>query len=166
MVRVCVEDGFRKREGEEGRGGEGRGGEGREVVVVWGWLEMGWGWCWEVCEARSERFRFLSIDLCFPSRPSKPESIPPPPCASSHPYLTLPAFPHPLLSAPFLSPSPSLSLSLSRTSLSRLQFPLLRPRSRQSICTLALFPFSLFPQTPVSSLPFKPVLALAGFAGV
>ncbi len=28
MVRVCVEDGFRKREGEEGRGGEGRGGEG------------------------------------------------------------------------------------------------------------------------------------------
>jgi len=28
VVRVCVEDGFRKREGEEGRGGEGRGGEG------------------------------------------------------------------------------------------------------------------------------------------
>ncbi len=32
MVRVCVEDGFRKRSGEEGRGGKGR--EGREVVVV------------------------------------------------------------------------------------------------------------------------------------
>ena len=58
-------------------------------------------------------FRFLSIDLCFPSRPSKPESIPPPPCASSppptpNPYLTLPAPPHPLFS---LSLSPSLSLS-------------------------------------------------------
>ena len=163
MVRVCVEDGFRKREGEEGRGGEGRGGRLWLCGGGWRWVGVGVGRC---ARPGVKDFRFLSIDLCFPSRPSKPESIPPPPCASSHPYLTLPAFPHPLLSAPFLSPSPSLSLSLSRTSLSRLQFPLLRPRSRQSICTLALFPFSLFPQTPVSSLPFKPVLALAGFAGV
>lgn len=65
MVRVCVEDGFRKKSGEEGRGGEGR-----EVVgvgvVVWVLLEMGMGWlvlgvmgC--VRGKEPKYYRFLSI---------------------------------------------------------------------------------------------------------
>ena len=159
---LCVEDGFRKREG----------GEGREVVVVLGLAGDGLVGVGRCARPGVKDFRFLSIDLYFPSRcfpPLKARVYTTSPCASSPPplppYLKLPASPHPIPSANFLplslplSPSLPLplSLSLSLSLISRAPQPSPVPASSAPFSSKHMYSssFSLFPPRPRFFPPVK-----------